>query len=64
MAPSELFLARFWGAFFPVTHYLLDFSEGNIKHQTIIRYVIPSALAIITELDFLFGSLCCWLYFR
>ena len=58
------FLPDFGGLFSPSPTTYLIFSEGNIKHQTIIRYVIPSALAIITELDFLFGSLCCWLYFR
>ena len=39
--------ARFRGAFFSVTHYLI-----LVKGKKIIRSVIPSALAIMAEVDF------------
>ena len=44
--------ARFRGAFFSITHYFLDFSEGKKKIE--MRYAIPSALAITAAVDFFF----------
>ena len=42
----------FRGAFISITHYLIDFSEGK-KNQNEVIHVVPSALAIMTEADFL-----------
>ena len=58
---SRFFLPGFWVYFSPNTHYLLDFSEGTKKILRIrMRYVVPSALAIMAEIDFLFD----WLHFQ